>query len=70
MAIYGYKDAGKSFWCDKNYELADVKNKIPYLSDTNFSKCIQFSNVPFTKGNIKIFLLDCSGFLSPDLTRE
>ena len=23
-AVYGRKDAGKSFWCDKTYDLSDV----------------------------------------------
>lgn len=69
VGIYGYKDAGKSFWWDKTYELADVKNRVPYLNDTNFDKCLQISNVPFTKGSIKIFLLDCSGFVDTHLTR-
>ena len=68
IGIYGKSEAGKSFWCEKVLNLTEIEGKL-YSKKRNY-ECLQFFGTPFSKKNIKIFLLDCTGFESPKLSRE
>ena len=61
-AVYGSKNAGKGLWCDRTYDLSDVGCGSNFYCQQDQKNGVYFLNVPFTKANLKIFLLDCTAF--------
>ena len=61
MGIYGKEKAGKSFWFDKTLNLSKVNGNW-YGKEEDEMPCLKFFGTPYRKGNLRMFLLDCTGF--------
>ena len=57
--------SGKSFLCDKILNLAEINNTF-----ANEDSDIKFYGIPFQKGNMKIFLVECKGFKNEELSNS